>query len=144
MEVIWLVLIILFVIAETLTFNFITIWGAIGALSAFITAYFTDNITIQIVVFFLITSIALILSRTFVKKVIKFEKEATNLDSVIGKIATVLKEVDSDSGRVKVMGKDWAARSVDGNKIEEGSKVKVLEIKGVKLIVEECEKWFLL
>jgi len=140
MEVIWLVLIILFVIAETLTFNFITIWGAIGALSAFITAYFTDNITIQIVVFFLITSIALILSRTFVKKVIKFEKEATNLDSVIGKIATVLKEVDSDSGRVKVMGKDWAARSVDGNKIEEGSKVKVLEIKGVKLIVEECEK----
>ena len=88
----------------------------------------------------MITSIALILSRTFVKKVIKFEKEATNLDSVIGKIATVLKEVDSDSGRVKVMGKDWAARSVDGNKIEEGSKVKVLEIKGVKLIVEECEK----
>ena len=44
MEVIWLVLIILLVIVEALTFNFITIWAAIGSLAAFITAYFTNDI----------------------------------------------------------------------------------------------------
>ena len=140
MEVIWLVLIILLVIVEALTFNFITIWAAIGSLAAFITAYFTNDINIQLVVFFLVTIISLIFSRPFVKKIIKFDKEATNLDSTIGKTAIVLKQVDNDSGRVKVMGKDWAARSIDGKIIKEGSKVKVLEIKGVKLIVEEVEE----
>ena len=39
-----------------------------------------------------------------------------------------------------VMGKNWAARSVNENIIKKDTKVKILEIKGVKLIVKEVEK----
>ena len=86
-------------------------------------------------VFFIVTVIALILTRKIVKSKIDPKKIPTNLDSVIGKIGIVTKD-----GRVKIMGKDWAAISLDDNKIEEGKKVEVLEIKGVKLIVREVEK----
>ena len=68
------------------------------------------------------------------------KKEATNLDSVIGKIGVTLTDVTNFDGRVMVMGKNWAARSVNENIIKKDTKVKILEIKGVKLIVKEVEK----
>ena len=73
-------------------------------------------------------------------KVLKVKKEATNLDSVIGKIGVTLTDVTNFDGRVMVMGKNWAARSVNENIIKKDTKVKILEIKGVKLIVKEVEK----
>ena len=50
MEYTWLVLIIVLLIIEALTVNLVTVWGAIGALFALITAIFTNNINIQIIV----------------------------------------------------------------------------------------------
>lgn len=135
MHIIWLILVLLFVIIEALTVNLVIIWAAIGALFALAASYLTDNMGIQIMVFFIVTVIALILTRKIVKSKIDPKKIPTNLDSVIGKIGIVTKD-----GRVKIMGKDWAAISLDDNKIEEGKKVEVLEIKGVKLIVREVEK----
>ena len=42
-----------------------------------------------------------------------------------------------EKGAVKIDGKIWTARALDDNIIiKEGSKVKALEIRGVKLYVE--------
>lgn len=105
MEYTWLVLIIVLIIIEALTVNLVTVWGAIGALFALITSIFTNNINIQIIVFFLITTLLLIFTRPFMYKVLKVKKEATNLDSVIGKIGVTLTDVTNFDGRVMVMGK---------------------------------------
>lgn len=140
MEYMWLVLIIVLLIIEALTVNLVTVWGAIGALFALITSIFTNNINIQIIVFFLVTTLLLIFTRPFMYKVLKVKKEATNLDSVIGKIGVTLTDVTNFDGRVMVMGKNWAARSFNENIIKKDTKVKILEIKGVKLIVKEVEK----
>lgn len=137
MGVIWLILVFVFVIIELLTVNLTTIWASIGALAAFITTYFTDNINIQLCVFFLVTIITLLLTRKFVQKIVNKKKEPTNLDSVIGKKAVVIKDITKSGGRVKVMGKDWAALSVDDSLIEVGKNVEILKIEGVKLIVKE-------
>lgn len=140
MEYTWLVLIIVLIIIEALTVNLVTVWGAIGALFALITSIFTNNINIQIIVFFLVTTLLLIFTRPFMYKVLKVKKEATNLDSVIGKIGVTLTDVTNFDGCVMVMGKNWAARSFNENIIKKDTKVKILEIKGVKLIVKEVEK----
>lgn len=54
--------------------------------------------------------------------------------------AVVLSEIDNQNelGQAKLNGLDWMARSKDDNiKIPVGAVVTVLEVKGVKLIVEE-------
>lgn len=139
MAIVWLVIIIASLIMEALTFNLITIWIAIGGLAAYITSYITDNETIQIIIFFIVTIVTLLSTRRLVRKFIK-NSEKTNLDDVIGKKGIVTKDiVDEDVGRVKVMGKSWSAISEDEKSIKEGSKVEVLKIKGVKLIVKEVK-----
>ena len=137
MAVTWLILVLVFVVIELLTVNLVTIWASIGALAALITTYFTDNINIQLCVFFLVTIITLLLTRKFIKQVVNPKKETTNLDSVIGKTGVVIKDITKSGGRVKVMGKDWAALSVDNSVIEVGKNVKIFKIEGVKLIVKE-------
>ena len=120
------------------SFNLVTIWFAIGALGAFITTYFTNDILIQIIIFSLITIFSLILTRPLVKKFLDFKPEKTNLDAVIGKTGVVTKKINVDEfGRVKVNGKEWTAKAEDS--IMEGTKVEILGIEGVKLIVKKKE-----
>ena len=67
----------------------------------------------------------------------------TNINSIIGEEAKVTEEIDNfnQKGAVVVRGLEWTARSADEKEIiPEGSKVRVKEIKGVKLIVEK-EIW---
>lgn len=64
--------------------------------------------------------------------------EHTNLDAVIHAPGKVIEAIPGDSGfgQVKVGGEAWAAVSANGEAIAEGAKVKVLKIKGNKLVVE--------
>jgi membrane protein implicated in regulation of membrane protease activity len=139
MEWTWLILLVIFLIVEGLTFNLVTIWFAIGSLGAFITAYFTTDTTTQLLVFVIVSVILLFFTRPIIKKYILIKPEKTNLDAVIGQTGVVIKKITTtELGRVKAHGKDWAATS---NKIiKEGSLVEILEIKGVKLVVKEKEK----
>lgn len=139
MVLVWILLIIVLLIIEALTFNLITIWFAIGALGAFITSYVTDNISLQVTFFALITLLSLILTRPLVKKWISVTPEKTNLDAAIGKTAIVIKKIDvNELGRVKVDGKEWTAKGEQ--LINKGEKVIILRIEGVKLIVKKKEE----
>ena len=49
--------------------------------------------------------------------------------------------VIAGTGAVKIQGKIWSARPRDENQvIDEGNKVKILDIQGVKVIVEKIEE----
>ena len=58
---------------------------------------------------------------------------------LIGEKAVVTADIDNiaERGRVRAGGLDWEARSADGGKIEKGAVVKILELRGVTLIVEK-------
>ena len=136
---IWFALIIVFLIIEAITLNLVTIWFAFGSICAYISSYFTENITIQLVVFFLASTISLVLTKPVVEKYIKKTKNNINLDRIIGQIGVVTTSIrNNESGRVKVDGKDWMAISED--EIENGSKVEILKIEGVKIIVKRKEE----
>ena len=139
MAIYWFMACLVLLFIEISTVNLVSIWFAIGSLFAMILAIFTDNFLLQLIMFIVISIIALLITKPLVKKFRKTDIVPTNLDRVIGKRADVIKEITADKyGEVKVLGVVWTADG-DGN-FKVGDKVIVKSIDGVKLIVEKEEK----
>lgn len=135
---IWLGLVIVFCIFEACTTSLTTIWFAGGAMVAFVLALFKVPEWIQMVVFVVVSVALLVLTRSFVMKILKVGTAKTNIDSLIGQKATVIADVDNskDTGMVVVKGQKWSAKSKEFDLvIPEGTIVEVTEVVGVKLIV---------
>jgi membrane protein implicated in regulation of membrane protease activity len=138
-EWLWILVIVLFLGIEAISFNLVTIWFSLGALGAFITAYFTNDITIQIIVFVLITVVSLVLTRPIVKRYINLGIVKLNADALVGKTGKVITRIEPDEfGVVKIEGKEWTAKS--NSSIKANTKVEILGIEGVKLIVRKKEE----
>ena len=136
---IWLGLVVTLTLIEVLTTNLVTIWYIASALVSLILSLFIDSYLIQFAVFVILGTILLFTTRDYLVNVLVKKKEKTNLDRVIGMTGIVTEEITKKkSGEVKVDGKRWTA--IADKKIKVDSTVKVLEIDGVKLKVEEeCE-----
>jgi membrane protein implicated in regulation of membrane protease activity len=137
--IIWLCIIVVFVVIEAISVQLICIWFAAAALLTLISALLGAPVWLQVIVFAFFTAVFLILTRPFVKHLVKGSRIHTNADRVIGRTAIVLSEINNDlaNGQVKVMNQVWTARSANGNVIPADIKVNILAIEGVKLIVEE-------
>lgn len=139
MAIYWFMACLVLLFIEISTVNLVSIWFAIGSLFAMILAIFTDNFLLQLIMFIVISIIALLITKPLVKKFRKTDIVPTNLDRVIGKRADVIKEITADKyGEVKVLGAVWTAAGNGNFKV--GDKVIVKSIDGVKLIVEKEEK----
>lgn len=140
MTIIWLIAFLGLLLVEFLTVGLISIWFAVGALAALITAFITDSVVVQSIVFVVVSFVVLLVTKPLVKKLKVNTFQPTNSDRVIGKVAEVVKEITPmEYGEVKIFGTYWTAAS--DKKIEVGSKVVVERIDGVKLIVrKEGEK----
>lgn len=135
---VWLGILAVMVVAEVVTTQLVSIWFAIGALGAFLTALMgVEELWIQIVVFVLVSAVALAITRPLVRKIVNRKVVPTNADMVIGQTGVVTDKIDNvaETGLVKVNGSVWTARALDNSVIEQGEKVEIQEIKGVKLFV---------
>ncbi len=135
---VWLIIAGLFFIGEIATVGFLIFWFGVGALIAMIVSLFTSNIIIQTAIFIISSTILIFATKPFVKKFADVKKTNTNVYSIIGKKALVIKTIDPihSVGQIKLNGEVWTAESENNAIIEEGSEVEVLEIKGVKAIVK--------
>ena len=137
MTIFWLVLMILFLVAEGATAAITTVWFAAGALAALLAAFFGAELWLQIALFIAVSVGLLLALRPLLKKYIIPKKLRTNVDSVIGSQGLVLEPIDNlaGTGRVKIGGMEWSARSESGESIEVGAIIKVEKIEGVKVFV---------
>ena len=135
---IWLIISGLFFIGEIATVGFLIFWFGVGALIAMIVSLFTSNIIIQTTIFVVSSTILIFVTKPFVKKFADVKKTNTNVYSIIGKKALVIKTIDPirSVGQIKLNGEVWTAESENNEVIEEGLEVEILEIKGVKAIVK--------
>ncbi|MBO5138480.1 MAG: NfeD family protein [Bacilli bacterium] len=134
----WFITFLILLFIEIITVNLVSIWFAIGALAAFVSAFFTDLLPMQLLVFVVVSVISLIVTKPVVKKLRVRKVQATNLDRVLemdGIVTDLI--VPNEIGEVKVDGKRWSA--VSSEKIEVGSLVEIMKIDGVKLIVKKKE-----
>ncbi|MDD2374789.1 MAG: NfeD family protein [Eubacteriales bacterium] len=138
----WLIIMVVSLLAEALTFNMTTIWFAAGSLIAMILALLGLSVWLQITAMVVVSIALLFLFLLIVKPRMKSKgvngTVATNADRIIGQEAVVVVDIDpvAGSGQVKVGGQIWSAVSRDQSMISTGSKVKVIEIQGVRAVVE--------
>lgn len=140
MSVFWLIAMVVLLVVEAVVPGLISIWFALGALAALISALFHAPVWLQIVWFVAVSVIALVLTRPLVRKYVNSRVTPTNADMVIGKDAVVTEGIDNlhAKGAVLLDGKTWTARmDQETEKAETGETVRVLRIEGVKLIVEK-------
>ena len=103
-----------------------------------IVSFFIDNLIIQGTVFVISSTILIFATKPFVTKFAKNTPNLkTNAYSIIEKTAIVTQDINSidGTGQVKVDGEIWSAIGENSSNIPKGTKVKILEIKGVKVIV---------
>jgi len=135
----YIVLFVVFMAVEAMSFNLITIWLAISAfLTSFYAWAFPTHYVPQAFIFIVLSIILIVATKPIVKKFIKTH-EKTNADSLIGETGIVTVAIDplNLSGQVRVRGQVWSAKSETDTEISENKKVKILKIEGVKLVVEE-------
>ena len=134
----WLIIAGLFFVGEIATVGFLIFWFGVGALIAMLVSFFTSNIIIQTTIFVISSTILIFATKPFVKKFADVKKTNTNVYSIIGKRALVIKTIDPihSVGQIKINGEVWTAESENNQVIDEGSEVEILEIKGVKAIVK--------
>ena len=109
---IWLAVIIISVAVEAFTLTLCGIWFAAGGVAALIAASLSVGLGSR--------------------------QQATNADRIIGQTAVVTEPIDNvlETGAVKINGKIWTARSTTDAQIAIGTRVTVVEIRGVKAIVK--------
>lgn len=133
----WFIAAVALLLVELATVQMVCIWFCLGAVAATVAAIWGATVTWQLGVFMVVSAVALAVTRPFVKKAIHFNKVSTNADSFIGMVGSVLEDIDNlaQTGRVRVGGMDWTARSQTGDPIRVGAAVVVESIEGVKLMV---------
>ena len=137
----WLVLTVVLLIAEAATVTVISLWFAAGSLAAMAMALVGGGIWLQVLVFLVVSSVALTALRPLVRKYLTPKITATNIDSLIGSVGIVTADIDNISalGQVKLNGMEWTARSTSGEAVKAGTKVRVDRIQGVKLFVSPAD-----
>lgn len=136
--IVWLAALVVFGIVEAATVSVVSVWFMGGALAALAAQLLGANVTVQIVVFLVVSAVLLACLRPFVKRFVSADKTATNIQSVLGKRAIITETVDNlrATGALKLEGREWTARSADGSVLEAGTVVTVMKVEGVKLFVE--------
>ncbi|HSS67096.1 MAG TPA: NfeD family protein [Nocardioidaceae bacterium] len=134
----WLIAALLLAAAEMATLDFTLLMMAAGAGVGCILAALGFNVVIQ-VLGAVVTSVALL---AFVRPpIVRRLHRAPTLHSgtagLVGTSGLVLERVTAYSGRVKLSGEVWSARTVDESQvIEPGSKIAVADIDGATAVVK--------
>jgi membrane protein implicated in regulation of membrane protease activity len=139
----WIALAVVLALVEISTAGFFCIFFAVGALISAIVAWFLpSDVSLQVVCFFVGAIISLIFLRPVLKESLKISDkpmQASNVQALIGKPATVIDTVEKFSGKVKVQhtGEVWSAFLSDesASSISVGQEVVIERIEGAKLAV---------
>lgn len=139
--ILWLVLFVVFLMVEASTVAVISLWFAIGSLTAMVASFFGAEFWLQAVLFFAVSLVLLCALRPLTKKYFNPKITRTNVDAVVGTTGRVVETVRNDltQGRVKLGGMEWSARSSSGEILEEGTLIKVDRVEGVKVFVSAQE-----
>lgn len=139
MTVFWLITMVVLLAIEAGVPGLVSIWFALGALAAMLSALMHAALWLQLVWFFVVSVLSLILTRPLAVKYVNRRATPTNADMIIGKACVVTEEIDNirGVGAVSVGGKEWTARTETvGETVPVGRQMTVVRIEGVKLIVE--------
>ena len=138
---IWLIAAILLLIFEICSATFGAICFAIGAGFSALAAGLGANLTLQIIIFAVVSLLTFIFLRPVVMRFLdrKSKDVKTNADAIIGRKGVVSERIDAEqhTGRVAIDGDDWKAVSEDGSVIEKGTTVEIVKLESIIVTVKQ-------
>jgi membrane protein implicated in regulation of membrane protease activity len=134
----WTLAAVLLIIVEILTAGFVLGSFGIAAFITAIVAYIGFPIEFQLIVFIASSLVIFFTLRPIAKKYLAPKKKIeTNVHRLIGKKAIVIETIDNfrQTGRVKIDGDDWRARTESQEVIPVGREVIIKVVDSATLIV---------
>ncbi len=135
----WLILFVILLVVEISTLGLAAIWFAGGAFVSFWLSVADMDWTVQRLVFLLVSFVLLLTTRPIAVKYLNRNTEKTNVDGLVGRTVKVSETIDNlnETGHVLINGVEWLARAQhDGMVIPKDTRVCIVEIAGVKVIVQ--------
>ncbi|GIG39534.1 NfeD family protein [Cellulomonas phragmiteti] len=124
-------------ILEMLSLDLVLVMFAGGALAGALAYALGAPLAVQIVVAALTSTILLVTLRPWLLRHLKgrVDLPETNAAALVGRPAVVVSTVDGTTGRVKLVGEVWTARTADGGALPPGTAVTVTKIDGATAVV---------
>ena len=142
---IWLIIAGVCFVIEIFTVGFLVFWFGIGALiSMVVSLLFPGDIVLQTSVFIIASTLLIFLTKPLVNKFTKKDKNkefSTNAYSIIGKKGIVVQDINPihGVGQIRILNEVWSAKTSDDSIIKKGTEIEVVEIQGVKAIVQQLK-----
>ena len=140
---VWAAITIAAIIIEVVTPQLVSLWFAIAG-AVCIGLSFIPGLPIwaTVIIFAVLSVILLFALRPTLTKLMKKDKDLkTNVDSLIGKKVRMMSQADFDNlGQGKVGDVVWSIKSRDGETLNEGEIVEIVEVDGNKLIAVRTEE----
>lgn len=144
--ILWAVLGVFLIVAETFTLGFVLLWFGIGAFAAALAGLLGVGVVGQFFIFALVSVALTAASRTIFSNFLAHRDEDAvkhGMDALPGQVGTVT--IGSagalNEAAVKVYGSTWTAFPEDGEReLVEGEKVEVVRVKGSSIYVRPAVK----
>ena len=137
---VWVVVAALLAIGELLTPGLFFLGPvALAAAAAALVSLLGAGSVVSVLVFIAGSIASLALLRPIARRHVRMPQlMRTGTDALVGRRATVTRQVDAAGGRVRIGGEEWTARSyLDGEVYAEGATVGVVKIEGATALVAE-------
>ncbi|MFO7250847.1 MAG: NfeD family protein [Actinomycetes bacterium] len=135
--VLWLILAVVLGVAEIFTLTAsLGLLGLAAALTAVVAALGLP-VPVQLIVFVVASIAGVWLVRPIARRhLIQPPPQRFGVSALVGKPATVVREVTAHDGRVRIDGEEWSARAYDESLvIPVGTTVDVMKIEGATALV---------
>ncbi len=134
---IWVGAVVFLGVAEMVTAGFFMLPFAVGAAAAALLAWLNVAVWAQFIVFIVVSIAALFGLQRFVRREDE-EQPTVGANRYVDKRATVVEEIDrvSGRGRVRMETEDWRATTDGDETIPAGVEVRVVDVRGTRLVVE--------
>jgi membrane protein implicated in regulation of membrane protease activity len=112
---------------------------ALAAVAAAVVSVLGAGSSFSLLVFIVGSLASLAILRPIARRHVRLPAlSRTGTDALVGRKAVVTRRVDAHGGRVRIGGEEWSARAyLDGQVLEEGSSVDVIQIEGATALVAE-------
>jgi len=143
--ILWVILGVALIVAETFTLGFVLLWFGIGALAAALAGALGIGLLGQFLIFAAVSIALTAASRTIFSNLIsRHDNDAlkTGMDALPGQVGTVTSASSGalNEAAVKVYGSTWTAYPEDEVELVEGEKVEVVRVQGSSIYVRPVVK----
>jgi membrane protein implicated in regulation of membrane protease activity len=137
----WLIASGLFAAGEVASLDLVLLMFAGGALGGMAVALVGLGVPFQLLAFLVVSTALLVVVRPVAKRHL-VDRTPEQIDGVavyVGRTAVVSQRVDNTSGRVRMGGDEWSARTqLDDEVFDVGDEVRIVQIAGPIAYVGHC------